>query len=192
MTTEVPFSEAERIFNKVQDLVESHVEQRSPGAREVAMSFAHAGGATHRNIRVTWVAADGTRPWIVAICGPGSASGVDLFRLDLTSQEDEVFHQLVLLGACVGFWHVEGLVSIKGQVQKHGSMYARYMGQYEPPKVEPLAILAAFAGGGLEEMWPQRSLYIEKGWFMWQARQRERDVHPVGPWAKDDTPDYLG
>ena len=156
------------------------------------MSFAHAGGATHRNIRVTWVAADGTRLWIVAIFGPGSASGVDLFRLDLTSQEDEVFHQLVLLGACVGFWHVDGLISIRGQVQRGGSMYDCYMGRYETPKFEPLAILAAFAGGELEEMWPQRSYYIEQGWFIWQALHRQADDHPEGPWAKDDTPDYLG
>jgi hypothetical protein len=192
MTTEVPFSEAERVFNKVQDLVESHVEQRSPGAREISMSFAHAGDATLRNVRVDWVAEDGSRPWIVAICGPGYASGVDLFRLDLTSQEDEVFHQLVLLGACAGFWHVEGLVSIKGQVQRHGTMYDRATGRYQPPKVEPLAILAAFAGGALAEMWPERARYIEKGWFIWQALHRASDDHPKGAWAKDDTPDYLG
>jgi hypothetical protein len=189
---EVPFSEAERVFNKVQDLVEAHVEQRSPGAREISMSFAHAGGSTHRNVRVTWLAADGSRPWIAAICGPDPTRGVDLFRLDLTSQEDEVFHQLVLLGACAGFWHVEGLISIKGQVQRDGSMYDRYMGRYEPPKVAPLAVLAAFSGGVLEEMWPQRSRYIEQGWFIWQALHRQADDHPEQAWATEDgTPDYL-
>lgn len=194
MTDEVPFSEAERIFNKVQDLVESEVERRSPGAREISMSFAHAGGASHRNVRVSWVAEDGTRPWIVATCGPGSSSGVDLFQLDLTSQEDEVFHQLVLLGACAGFWHVDGVATIKGEIRPHGTLYDRYMGRYEPPEVEPLAVLAAFASGDLEAMWPQRSSIIERGWHIWHARYQaaqRADDHPDLFTTDDGTPDYL-
>jgi hypothetical protein len=71
-------------------------------------------------------------------------------------------------------------------------MYDRYMGRYEPPKVEPLAVLAAFAGGVLEEMWPQRSRYIEQGWYIWQALHRQSDTHPEQAWASEDgTPDYL-
>ena len=41
------------------------------------------------------------------------------------------------------------------------------------PVADPMALLAAFASGELEALWPQRKVLIEKGWFIWQARIRE-------------------
>ena len=188
MTTEVPFTEAERIFNKVEDLVGDHVQQRFPGAGEVAMSFAHLASAAHPYVRVTCVAADGTKKRLHASYGLDAVSNEHTFVLDLTSQEADLFQQLVLLGACAGFWHVEGLISPKGQVRS--SYYSNLRG-YQHPPVGPLAILAAFASGELEALWPNRSGIIEQGWYLWQAfRQVELKLSDTS-WDTEDTPEYL-
>jgi len=188
MTTEVPFTEAERVFNKVEDLVEAYIQQRFPGAGEVEMSFAHLGSAAHPHVRVTCVTTDGLRLRLFATYGLDAVSDDYSFELVLTSQEADLFQQLVLLGACAGFWHVEGLICPKGQVRS--SHYSNLRG-YQHATVPPLAILAAFAGGELEALWPERSRIIEQGWYLWQAR-RQSVYKPIEtPWGTDDSPDYL-
>jgi hypothetical protein len=175
MTDEVPFSEAERVFNKVLDLVEAHVEATSPGASGVSYTFGFmAGLVEHRHIVATYTGADGGSGR-VAVLLPASAGfqrsqHYDLL-LDLTSQEAELLTELVWLGACTGFWYVENLADIKGRVQQR--RYDYFSGYPQMPVADPMALLAAFASGELEALWPQRKVLIEKGWFIWQARIRE-------------------
>lgn len=208
MSTEVPFSEAERVFNKVQDLVEAHVEATSPGASGVSYTFGFmAGLVEHRHIVATYTSADGSSGR-VAVLLPASAGfhwieQYDL-RLDLTGQEAELLTELVWLGACVGFWYVENLADIKGRVQQR--RYDYFSGYPKMPQLDPMALLAAFASGELEAMWPQRQAIIEKGWHVWQALHQasmadwDTQIAEQGGgraqelWSADDgsgTPDYL-
>ena len=208
MTDEVPFSEAERVFNKVQDLVEAHVEATSPGASGVSYTFGFmAGLVEHRHIVATYTSADGSSGR-VAVLLPASAGfhrieQYDL-RLDLTGQEAELLTELVWLGACVGFWYVENLADIKGRVQQR--RYDYFSGYPKMPQLDPMALLAAFASGELEAMWPQRQAIIEKGWHVWQALHQasmadwDTQIAEQGGgraqelWSADDgsgTPDYL-
>ena len=208
MTEEVPFSDAERVFNKVQDLVEAHVEAKSPGASGVSYTFGFmAGLVEHRHIVATYTGADGGAGRF-AVLLPASAGfqrveHYDL-RLDLTGQEAELLTELVWLGACVGFWYVENLADIKGRVQQR--RYDYFSGYPKIPHVEPMAFLAAFASGELEALWPQRKTIIEKGWFIWQARRQaemadwDAQIADQGGgraqelWsaeASTDVPDYL-
>ena len=208
MTDEMPFSEAERVFNKVQDLVEAHVEATSPGASGVSYTFGFmAGLVEHRHIVATYTSADGSSGR-VAVLLPASAGfhrieQYDL-RLDLTGQEAELLTELVWLGACVGFWYVENLADIKGRVQQR--RYDYFSGYPKMPQLDPMALLAAFASGELEAMWPQRQAIIEKGWHVWQALHQasmadwDTQIAEQGGgraqelWSADDgsgTPDYL-
>lgn len=208
MTDEVPFSEAERVFNKVQDLVEAHVQYLSPGAGEVNYSFGlMAGLVEHRHIGVHYSSARGGEGRFLALLpestGYWRLDGHDI-RLNLTGQEVELLTDLVWLGACTGFWYVENLADTKGnikQLPRHGVAWMR-----EHTNVEPIALMVAFASGELESVWPHRKDVIEKGWFIWHARfqalnaNNEMEIAAQGygraaelwtPEASVDVPDYL-
>lgn len=208
MTDEVPFSEAERVFNKVLDLVADNVESKAPGAGVVSYTFCHmAGLVEHRRIVGMFTDRNGLEEQFIVV--PPASTGFEKLhqydiRLDLTSQEVELLTDLVWLGACAGFWYVENLADVHGHVQQR--RWDPFMGTPEPPKVDPLAILAAFAGGTMEELWPQRKAIFEKGWLVWQARHQammadwEEQIAAQGGgrakelWpeeAADGTPDYL-
>lgn len=212
MTDEVPFSEAERVFNKVQDLVEAHVEAKAPGSSAVSYGFGYMAGLTEfRHIVAHFTDAHGAEGRLIVLlpsttgCTRTAEDGF-LF-VDLTSQEVELLTDLVWLGACVGFWYVENLADVRGHVQQRPfSIIANLVAPSEPPTVDPLALLAAFGGGELEAMWPQRRAIIEKGWHVWQARHQatmadwDTQIAEQGGgraqelWAADDgsgTPDYL-
>ena len=209
MTDEVPFSEAERVFNKVQDLVEAHVEAKAPGSSAVSYGFGYMAGLTEfRHIVAHFTYAHGAEGRLIVLLPSTSGctrTAEDGFLfVDLTSQEVELLTDLVWLGACVGFWYVENLADIKGRVQQR--RYDYFSGYPKMPHVEPMALLAAFASGELEAMWPQRRAIIEKGWHVWQARHQaamadwDTQIAEQGGgraqelWSADDasgTPDYL-
>lgn len=210
MIDEVPFSEAERVFNKVQDLVEAHVEAVAPGASAVSYGFGYMAGLTeHRHIVGSFTDAHGVAGRFVVLFpetfwhAPPERGDI---RIDLTSQEVELLTDLVWLGACTGFWYVENLADVKGNVKErpHSVVYG-FVTPQAPPSVDPIALMAAFGSGELEAMWPHRKSLIEKGWFLWQARHRQKQAdwdaqiaeqgggRAQELWSADDvgTPDYL-
>lgn len=211
MTDEVPFFEAERVFNKVLDLVESHVETVAPGGSVGTYTFAFmAGLSEYRHIVAHFRDAYGSEGRLIVLL-PSSTGytrpAADGFLfLDLTGQEVELLTDLVWLGACTGFWYVENIADVKGEVkQRPYTIMGSFMAPSAPPTVDPLAFLSAFGGGELEQMWPERRAIIEKGWFIWQARMQQRQAEwddqiaqqgggrAQELWSPDEagTPDYL-
>jgi hypothetical protein len=132
--------------------------------------------------------------------------------LELTGQEYDTFLALVWLGACLGFWPVDGLLTERGDsgylTRGLGGMRQAVVGGVpimlpQKPMISPMAILAAFASGELEAEWPNRKKHIENAWFLWQARHAvqssyyESQIREQGGgagaeiWKSDEGPDYL-
>lgn len=211
---EIAFSDAERLFDSIMGRIEAHLEEMSPGVSGIQYHFVDMGALKeHRRISVSF--RDGHRGEQQAdIFMPGAGvwrKGAYDMDLVLTSQEYDTFLDLVWLGACLGFWPVDGLMTSKGEstyltrglaVLSHGPGGVPLMVAVKP-MISPMAILAAFASGELEAEWPHRKKHIENAWFLWQARHAvqssyyEAQIREQGGgagaeiWKADEGPDYL-
>jgi hypothetical protein len=190
MNDDVPFSEAERVFNKVEDLVEAAVAAHSGGAYDIALSFDCLNrGPEERMLVVRYRDAhDAHRKayfHLPSLEGrPHAWPDVLTAMLELTSQEETIFLDLVRLGGCVGFWQVDGLITAKGRHVYRSS-------DVQSSTVSPMALLAAFAGGELEEQWPNRVALIENGFFVFQAAQADKRIIDLLQGLWDNESDYL-
>jgi len=190
MTDDVPFSEAERVFNKVEDLVEAAVAAYSEGAYDIALCFDHLNqGPEQRLLLVRY--RDAHAAQCKAYFRLPSLEGrlhawPDALTalLELTGQEETIFLDLVRLGGCVGFWQVNGLITAKGQHVYRSS-------DVRSSVVSPMALLAAFAGGELEEQWPHRAALIENGFFVFQAAQAAKKSIDLLQELWENDSDYL-
>jgi hypothetical protein len=196
---EVPFSEAQRVYDKVEDLVREHLKAKT-GEPDVEFTTTYAymaGPLETRRIMVFFTDGAGfVHRFVVRFPSTLAYAHLDAYdiRLQLTAEEVEAFTDLVWLGCCAGFWHVDGLVSATGYMLSGAAMWDHALGRVvEPKPVDTIALLTAFGGGALEEMWPRRRSVIERGWFLWQARYQEQRAsdQPDVFSADDGTPDYL-
>jgi hypothetical protein len=198
---DTPFAEAERVFEHVLDLMEQAIEAKYPGAGALQYHFHWMGDlAEYRRIGATFRdAQDRSREAVFHL--PGSTAFTSHTRerllsseLQLTSQDYALFLDLVHLGGCIGCWKVDGLMSKKANAEVYGPGIT--LGPLPIQRytyITPLAILAAFAGGTLEEAWPDRRFHIETAWYLWQARHAEvRVAETPDVFPEDlDAPSYL-
>jgi hypothetical protein len=190
MPDDVPFSEAERVFNKVEDLVEAAVASYSTGAYDITLCFDHLNqGPENRLLLVRYRDAhDSPRKAYFRL--PSLEGRLHAWpealtaMLELTRQEESIFLDLVRLGGCVGFWQVNGLITAKGQHVYRSS-------DVQSTIVSPMALLTAFAGGELEEQWPNRVALIENGFFVFQAAQADKRSIDLEQGLWDNEWDYL-
>lgn len=196
MNADIPFSDAERVFEHVLDLMEQAIEDKYPGASGLQYHFHWMGElAEYRRIGATFRDAQ-DRLYEAVFHLPGSTVFANYTRawilvheLTLTIQEYELFRDLVYLGGCIGCWKVDGLVAKTAPSEVYGrSLIGVPMREYH--YISPLAILTAFAGGTLEEAWPNRKHHIEESWFLWQARHAEQRLQEQ-PDVFPDDPDAL-
>jgi hypothetical protein len=195
---EIAFSDAERLFDSIMGRIEAHLEQMSAGMSGLQYHFVDMGALKeHRRIEVSFRDAHrGDQRAEIFMPGAGVwRKGAYDMDLELTGQEYDTFLALVWLGACLGFWPVDGLLTERGE--------SVYLMLPQKPMISPMAILAAFASGELEAEWPNRKKHIENAWFLWQARHAvqssyyESQIREQGGgagaeiWKSDEGPDYL-
>ena len=212
---EIAFSDAERLFDSIMGRIEAHLEQMSAGMSGLQYHFVDMGALKeHRRIEVSFRDAHrGDQRAEIFMPGAGVwRKGAYDMDLELTGQEYDTFLALVWLGACLGFWPVDGLLTERGEsgylTRGLRGMRQAVVGGVpimlpQRPMISPMAILAAFASGELEAEWPNRKKHIENAWFLWQARHAvqssyyEFQIREQGGgagaeiWKSDEGPDYL-
>lgn len=212
---DIAFSDAERLFDSIMSRIEAHLEEKASGMSGLQYHFVDMGALKeNRHIMASFRDAHGGDQE-AAVFMPGAGvwrrHSYDM-DLELTSQEYDTFLELVWLGACLGFWPVDGLMTFKGEstylTRGLSGLKQTVVGGVpimvsQKPMISPMAILAAFASGELEEEWPHRKKHIENAWFLWQARHAvqssyyEVQIREQGGgagaeiWKSDEGPEYL-